>query len=86
MSPLFFRLPGDTLSWIVRCEYCQNETRIYFQVERRKEGDESSSLSTRVCSILCMLRWGYSYIHMQGQQGVAQVAALVDQVKNVLKG
>lgn len=59
------------------CAVCRRQTAAHFEV--RRVGAQTATL-TRVCSAVCLLRWGYDFTTRQGATGMALAANIVQKL------
>jgi hypothetical protein len=69
----------------MNCEYCQQVLAEHFCVTRVGV-DGKETLSVRVCSMLCLLRWSYMYSGVQARRGVNAVQNAVQKFFDALSG
>lgn len=67
------------------CAHCHRTLRGGFDIVRQREdGQEAGRVN--VCSIFCLLNWGYAYALRRGLGGVVTAKGAFDRLVEALKG
>lgn len=64
------------------CSVCSQTTR-YRVMQVAPNGDESPL--TSVCSVKCLLQWGYAFASMRGMQMAYGVKQKIEQLRGLFK-
>jgi hypothetical protein len=62
------------------CANCQREPKTYFEIRHYRDGTPSPK-TVCVCSIVCLMRWAYSYGMQKGIAGVVNLQMLIETLK-----
>ncbi len=63
------------------CRQCQRALRGYYEIKHIKPDGSTSPKQVRVCSVLCLIQWAYSYGVQLGARGLGMVRTAVEHMK-----
>lgn len=67
------------------CNHCRKPMRGYFKIERFNASG-ASTITTSLCSALCVASWAQNYIVMAGRMGVAQASNVISGLIEAIRG